>query len=190
MPRTIWGTMRKSVPRKIVEGLWTRIAFVYFYVSRKGAIMPHQLFAFYDRKAAFVGMGMVVDAMATLVRCLALAPVLFFYMLRILMSGWVDSEMGKKLIVRPVVFNIFLKDLEEMAGSTVAMFAGEPTGAAVDKLQGWAALQKDLGRLKEQASMNYWKFNKDQHPASGNGGLRVWVAALLQRLWGCWEAAR
>lgn len=53
-------------------------------MSRKGAIMPHQLFAFYDKMAAFVGPGMIVDAMATLVRCLALAPMLFLYMLRIL----------------------------------------------------------------------------------------------------------
>lgn len=38
----------------------------------------------YDKMAAFVGMGMVADAMATLIRCLALAPVLFLYVLRIL----------------------------------------------------------------------------------------------------------
>ena len=45
--------------------------------------MPHR-FVFCDKMAAFVGMGMVVDAMATLGRCLALAPMLFLYVLRTL----------------------------------------------------------------------------------------------------------
>lgn len=53
-------------------------------MSRKGAIVPHQLFAFYEKMAAFVGIGRAVDAMATSVGWLALASVLFLCVVKIL----------------------------------------------------------------------------------------------------------
>lgn len=65
-----------------MESPWKRLAFCVSCVW-KGCHHASP-FAFYDKMAAFVGMGMVADAMATLIRCLALAPVLFLYVLRIL----------------------------------------------------------------------------------------------------------
>lgn len=58
---------------------------------------------------------------------------------------------------------------------------------AVDVHQGWAALQRDLGRLEEQPSRSCWKFNEDKSPASGQGELLAHTQAgdclAKQQLW-------
>lgn len=65
---------------------------------------------------------------------------------------------------------MFFKDLEEMTGSTVAMFAHGCILRCQQAALGLGCCPKGTRQAQEQASMNFLKFNKDKHSASGKGG--------------------
>lgn len=80
----------------------------------------------------------------------------------------VTSGAPQRSILGPVVFNNFINDAEEATGLSFVKFAVDTIlRGAVDGLQNWAAVQRDLGRLEEDTSRSFLKFHEDKSPPLG-----------------------
>jgi len=63
----------------------------------------------------------------------------------------------------PVLFNIFINELEEVADSTFVKFSGNTMlVGGVDNLNGRTVIQRDLDRWRELANRNFMKFSEDK----------------------------
>lgn len=97
--------------------------------------------------------------------------------------------MSEGTILRSLLFNIFMNDLNDTSKCTPSKFKDDTKfGGVVDVLNSDAAIQRDLERLEKWADGNLMKLGKEKCralPMGFIGGRQT--GKQLCRTWGSWQ---
>ena len=80
-------------------------------------------------------------------------------------SNWkaVSSAVAKVSVLGPILFNIFIKHLDDRRESAFIRFAGNTKlGGVADVSEGCAAIHDSRNRLEKWANRNLMKFNEEK----------------------------